>query len=78
MEAHIDPISRRDLLAARSQCSCRCVVSVHQNGFEIRHMGFQQLEAPMKNLDLINEVKYSHMNSTGSILGIDIHILQKD
>lgn len=32
----------------------------------------------MKNLDLINEVKYSHMNSTGSILGTDIHILQKD
>lgn len=32
----------------------------------------------MKNLDLINEVKYSHMIRTGSILGIDIHILQKD
>lgn len=41
-------------------------------------VGFQQLEAPVKNLDLFNEAKYSHMNSTGSILGTDIHILQKD
>lgn len=41
-------------------------------------MGFQQLEAPVENLDLFNEEKYSHMNSAGSILGTDIHILQKD
>lgn len=31
----------------------------------------------MENLDLTNEVKYSRMKSTGSILGIDIQYTAK-